>query len=79
VTPTIGFVPYELIHKNEKIKLYDLGGDATFRESWRHYFDDSYGFIYVVDSSEQTRLDENHVELKQLLQEEKVQNKPILM
>jgi len=56
-----------------------LGGIKTFRESWRHYYDDPYGFIYVIDSSEQNRLDENREVLKQLLQEEKIQNKPILM
>ncbi len=56
-----------------------MGGIKTFREAWRHYYDDSYGLIYVIDSSEQTRLDENREVLKQLLQEEKIQNKPILM
>jgi hypothetical protein len=56
-----------------------LGGAKTFREAWRHYYDDAYGFVYVLDSSEEERLGENRDVLKRLLQEEKVKGKPILM
>jgi hypothetical protein len=56
-----------------------LGGAKTFREAWRHYYDDAYGFVYVLDSSEGDRLAENRDVLKRLLQEEKVKGKPILM
>jgi GTPase SAR1 family protein len=56
-----------------------LGGGKSFREAWRHYYDDAYGFIYVIDSSKQNRFDENREELIRLLQEDKVKNKPILM
>ncbi len=56
-----------------------MGGKDTFREAWRHYYDDAYGLIYVIDSSEENRLDENCEVLKKLLQEEKIQNKPILL
>ena len=79
VTPTVGFSQTEITHKNEKIKLIDLGGAKTFREAWRHYYDDAYGFVYVLDSSEEERLPENREVLKRLLQEEKVKGKPILM
>jgi GTPase SAR1 family protein len=56
-----------------------LGGAKTFREAWRHYYDDAYGFVYVLDSSEEVRLSENRDVLKRLLKEEKVKGKPILM
>ncbi len=56
-----------------------MGGARTFREAWRHYYDDAYGFVYVLDSSEEHRLGENRDVLKRLLQEEKVKGKPILM
>jgi ADP-ribosylation factor-like protein 3 len=79
VAPTIGYSQSEIVHKNEKIKLIDLGGAKSFRDSWRHYYDDAYGFVYVLDSSEESRLGENRDVLKQLLQEEKVKGKPLLM
>ena len=56
-----------------------MGGTENFREAWRHYYDDAYAFIYVLDSSEEKRLGENGDVLKRLLQEEKVKGKPILM
>ena len=70
---------YEITYADEKIKLYDFGGAKTFRDVWHLYYDEPYGFIYVIDSSEQNRLDENRQVLKQFLQEEKVKNKPILL
>lgn len=79
VAPTVGFSQTEITHRNERIKLIDLGGAKTFREAWRHYYDDAYGFVYVLDSSEENRLSENRDVLKRLLQEEKVKGKPILM
>ena len=79
VIPTVGFAQYEITYTNEKIKLYDLGGGINFRASWRHYYDDAHGLIYVIDSSDQDRFDENREVLKQLLQEEKIKNKPILL
>lgn len=79
MVPTIGFAQYEITHTNEKIILYDLGGKETIRGFWRHYYDDAYGFIYVIDSSKEDSFDENREVLKQLLQEEKIKNKPILL
>ncbi|CAF3439638.1 unnamed protein product [Rotaria sp. Silwood1] len=79
VTPTIGYAQTEITLKNERIKLIDLGGAKTFRDAWRHYYDDAYGFVYVLDSSEENRLGENRDVLKKLLKEEKVKGKPILI
>ncbi len=79
MTPTIGFAQYEVQHNDEKVKLYDLGGLKSFRDAWRHYYDDSYGVIYVIDCSQQDRFDENRQVLQNLLQDEKIQNKPFLM
>lgn len=56
-----------------------MGGLKTFREAWRHYYDDPHHFIYVIDSSEEDRHDEHRQVLKRLLREEKIQNKSILM
>ncbi|CAF0775753.1 unnamed protein product [Didymodactylos carnosus] len=79
VPPTVGYQRSKITHKNLTINLVDLGGGKGFRNAWRHYYDDSYGFIYVVDSSEIQRIDENRSELEKLLQEEKVKGKPVLI
>lgn len=79
VIPTVGYSDSDIVHRNERIKLIDLGGAKNFRDAWRHYYADSYGFVYVLDSSEEERLKENQDVFRQLLQEEKVKGKPILM
>lgn len=56
-----------------------MGGSISFREAWRHYYADCYGFIYVIDCSTEDRFDENRQVFQRLLEEEKVHNKPILM
>jgi GTPase SAR1 family protein len=79
VTPTVGFAQYEVQHNSRKVQLYDLGGSKGFRDSWRHYYDDCYGFIYIIECSEESRFDENREVFQQLLKKENIQNKPILM
>lgn len=79
MTPTIGFSPSEISHGKDRIKLIDLGGGKSFRNAWCHYYADAYGFVYVIDSSESDRMAENREVLKNLLKEEKVKGKPILM
>ncbi|CAF1576068.1 unnamed protein product, partial [Didymodactylos carnosus] len=79
VTPTLGYCLSHITHKNGKINLVDLGGVSTFRDSWKHYYDDSHGFIYVIDSSEMERIEENQSVFEKLLQEDKVKGKPILI
>lgn len=79
VTPTVGFSQSEISHGKDKIKLIDLGGGKNFRDAWRHYYDDAYGFVYVIDSSGPDRMAENREVLKNLLKEEKVKGKPILI
>jgi GTPase SAR1 family protein len=79
VSPTVGFAQYEVQHNSRKVKLYDLGGSENFRDSWRHYYDDCYGFIYIIECSEENRFNENREVFQQLLEKENIQNKPILM
>lgn len=79
IAPTMGYSQSEINHEKGKIKLIDLGGGKNFRDVWHHYYDDAHGFVYVLDSSEPDRINENRDVLKRLLQEDKVKGKPILM
>lgn len=39
-----------------RIKLWDLGGQASLRSLWPRYFDDAHLICFVVDSSDSGRL-----------------------
>jgi GTPase SAR1 family protein len=72
-----------LNEKNRKqpgIKIIDVSGERKFRQkSWSQYYDQIHGLIFVIDASEKKRLSENQEILEDLLQHEKLKNKPVLM
>jgi len=78
-------VPYPIVVKGDKksqerIKIIDLSGERKFRErSWPEYYDQIHGFIFVIDASEKKRIMENKDTLDDLLDDEKLRDKPILM
>ena len=90
VTPTVGsnvsMVPYPrtTTHHNQKyrqrIKIIDLSGEREFREqSWSDYYDEIHGLIFVIDANDSRRLIENKRILIELLENDKLRNKPVLM
>ncbi|CAF0745554.1 unnamed protein product [Adineta steineri] len=64
----------------ERIKIIDVSGSQKFRErSWSEFYDQIHGFIFVIDASERKRIIENKHTLEDLLDNEKLKNKPILI
>ena len=70
--PTEGFNVKTLDHDGFKLNVWDIGGQEAIRKYWRNYFDDTDVLIYVVDSADERRLEEAGLELKSLLEEEKL-------
>ena len=61
------------------MNVWDIGGQREIRPSWKNYFENTDGLVYVVDSSDDTRLGESTEELKSLLQEEHLAKVPTLI
>lgn len=66
-------------HKNYQLNVWDVGGQKTIRAYWRNYFEKTDGLIWVVDSSDQTRLETCKMELCSLLQQEKLAGASLLI
>lgn len=79
VQPTVGYEPHEIKYDRRSVTLYDLGGGARVRDIWKHYIAESYGFIYVIDASKRSRLNEARLTFTAFIENEKVHGKPILM
>jgi GTP-binding protein SAR1 len=45
----------ELVLGNIRFKAYDLGGHKVMRKTWKNYFPNVDGIIYLVDSAETSR------------------------
>ena len=65
---------------NFKFNVWDLGGQSAIREHWPNYYDNLDCIIYVVDSSDNRRMeDECGGELQKLLVDDKLAGVPILV
>merc|ERR1719361_2692355 len=57
--PTIGFNVETVEYKNVSFTVWDVGGQSKIRPLWKHYYNNTQGIIYVVDSNDRDRLAEN--------------------
>ena len=57
--PTIGFNVETVEYKNISFTVWDVGGQDKIRPLWRHYYQNTQGIIFVVDSNDRDRVDDN--------------------
>ncbi|KAM9669117.1 ADP-ribosylation factor-like protein 13A [Dama dama] len=68
-----------LLVDNYEVSVYDLKGDMQGREIWPNYYAQAHGLVFVLDSSDWERMQEVKVLLPNLLSDERVAGKPILL
>nr|AEE63207.1 unknown [Dendroctonus ponderosae] len=77
--PTIGFNVETVEYKNISFTVWDVGGQTKIRKLWRHYFANTDGIIFVVDSNDRERIAEAEQELHNMLDEEELRNSILLV
>ena len=77
--PTIGFNNETVVHKDVEFDFWDLGGQITIRPLWRHYYDNTKGIIWVVDSTNRARMEEVKHEMEQTLRTPALKGVPVLI
>ena len=77
--PTIGFNVESLEYKNVKFTVWDVGGQPKLRPLWKHYYLNTQAVVFVIDSSNQERLDEAQNELVKLIAEKELKDAFILI
>jgi len=77
--PTIGFNVETVEYKNISFTVWDVGGQDKIRPLWRHYYQNTQGLIYVVDSSDNERIQESKDELHKMLQEDELRDAIVLI
>ena len=77
--PTIGFNVETLQYKNLEFNCWDIGGQTKLRGLWQHYFENTQGLIYVVDSNDADRIAESAESLNYVLSDESMSDVPILI
>ncbi|XP_069764414.1 ADP-ribosylation factor 5 [Narcine bancroftii] len=77
--PTIGFNVETVEYKNICFTVWDVGGQDKIRPLWRHYFQNTQGLIFVVDSNDRERVQESIEELQKMLQEDELKDAVLLI
>ncbi|XP_039010517.1 ADP-ribosylation factor 1-like isoform X1 [Hibiscus syriacus] len=77
--PTIGFNVETVEYKNVSFTVWDVGGQDKIRPLWRHYFQNTQGLIFVVDSNDRERATEARDELHRMLNEDELRNATLLV
>jgi len=67
--PTIGFNVETVEYKNISFTVWDVGGQDKIRPLWRHYYQNTQGLIFVVDSNDRERVEDAREELHRMLNE----------
>jgi ADP-ribosylation factor protein 6 len=62
-TPCAGFNVESVEFKNLTFSVWDVGGQKKIRMLWRHYYSNTDGLIFVVDSQDEARIAEAREEL----------------
>ncbi|KAM9296328.1 uncharacterized protein PAF06_017236 [Gastrophryne carolinensis] len=78
--PTIGF-NVETVEPipNVMFTVWDVGGQSRIRPLWRHYFSNTDGLVFVVDSTDAERFPEARMELQSILEDDLMRGVPFLV
>ena len=77
--PTIGFNVETVEYKNLKFTVWDVGGQDKLRPLWRHYFQNTNGIIFVIDSNDKGRVEQARDELMKMLLEDELRDAALLV
>ncbi|XP_073248922.1 uncharacterized protein [Porites lutea] len=78
--PTIGFnVETVSPCKGVTFTVWDMGGQDKLRPLWRHYFKNTQGLIFVLDSSDLERMSEARQELFSVLESVEMERVPVVV
>lgn len=74
-----GFNVETVEYRNISFTVWDVGGQDKIRPLWRHYFQNTQGIIFVVDSNDRDRITEAREELQRMLNEDELRDAILLV
>lgn len=77
--PTFGRAPHNVTHEGSTIKFVDIGGGKNMRGYWKDVYAEIHGAVYVIDSACPDRFEESAKFLHEMLEDELLAGKPILI
>ncbi|XP_070711658.1 ADP-ribosylation factor-like protein 11 isoform X2 [Pempheris klunzingeri] len=79
-SPTVGFNVGTLdLDKKMSLTIWDVGGQKSMRPNWRFFLDECRALVFVVDSSDPSRLPEAQQALRKVLSDERLRQVPLMV
>ncbi|XP_055365165.1 uncharacterized protein LOC114855985 isoform X2 [Betta splendens] len=75
----MGFNVETVEYRNISFTVWDVGGQTIIRPLWRHYYTNTQGLIFVVDSNDPERVKEAADELHVMLEESELRDVAVLV
>lgn len=80
IVPTVGQnVATILTDQKILLKFWDVGGQESLRSMWAEYYSQCHAIIFVVDSSDRSRIDEWKHTLTSIMMDDEIEGVPVLM
>lgn len=79
IKATIGLNIGKITMNHVKLIFWDLGGQQELRSLWDKYYEECHGVIYVIDSSDERRLEESHVTFETVMHDSHIEGTPLLI
>eukprot|EP00112_Aurelia_sp_Birch-Aquarium-sp1_P000211 Seg1018.13 transcript_id=Seg1018.13/GoldUCD/mRNA.D3Y31 product="ADP-ribosylation factor-related protein 1" protein_id=Seg1018.13/GoldUCD/D3Y31 len=79
IHPTVGMNVGRIDVDGIRLIFWDLGGQQDLQSLWDKYYTDSHGVMYVLDSSDKTRMDESLSVLENTFLDDNLDGVPLLM
>lgn len=79
IKTTIGLNIGKIIMNHVKLIFWDLGGQQELRTLWDKYYEECHGVIYVIDSSDERRLEESQVTFETVMHDSHMEGTPLLI
>ncbi|KAF5344337.1 hypothetical protein D9758_013242 [Tetrapyrgos nigripes] len=74
-----GFNVETVEYKKICFTVWDVGGQGTIRKLWRHYYQNTQGLIFVVDSNDRERIGDVREEIQHLMNQDELQDASLLV
>ena len=79
VSPTFGFSIRSIAQNGYMLNVWDVGGQECLRMYWKNYFERTDGILWVIDSTDISRLQDSRRELSEILSEERLASAPLVV
>ena len=77
--PTIGFNVESVSYKNVTFTVWDVGGQDKISPLWKHYYRNCESLIFVIDSTDERRLEEARITLNRVLNDIEMRDSELLV